>query len=60
MAKCEYCGKHTQFGRNKSFSQKRTPRTFRPNLQKTKVIENGKLVKRTLCTQCIRTASKMD
>jgi len=60
MAKCEYCGKHTQFGKNKSHSQKRTRRTFKVNLQKTKVVEKGNLVKRTLCAQCIKTLAKMD
>jgi large subunit ribosomal protein L28 len=60
MAKCEYCNKHTQFGRNKSHSQKRTLRKFKVNLQKTKVVENGILVKRTLCAQCIKTLAKMD
>ena len=56
--KCEYCGKTTQFGRNKSFSQKRTLRKFRANLQNTKVMEAGSLVKRTLCTTCIKTLAK--
>lgn len=58
MAKCESCGKHTQFGRNKSFSQKRTRRTFKPNLQKTKVLEDGKLIQKTLCTKCIKAMAK--
>ena len=58
MAKCDYCGKHTQFGQNKSFSQKRTPRQYRANLQRTKVLESGKVVKRTLCTSCIKTLAK--
>lgn len=59
MAKCEYCDKHTRFGKNKPFSQKRTRRTFKPNLQKTKVMENGRLVSRTLCTKCIKNLSKL-
>ncbi len=58
MAKCEYCGKHTQFGQNNPFSQKKTKRMFKPNLQKTKVMENGQLVRRTLCTRCIKNLSK--
>jgi len=59
MARCEYCDKHTQFGRNKSHSQKRTLRTYKANLQKVKVVEKGLLVQRTLCTSCIKTISKM-
>jgi ribosomal protein L28 len=29
-------------------------RTFRPNLQKVKVMEGGRLVHRTLCAKCIK------
>jgi large subunit ribosomal protein L28 len=58
MAKCEYCGKHTQFGQRNPFSQKKTKRTFKPNLQKTKVLEEGQLVSRTLCTRCIKNLAK--
>lgn len=58
MAKCEYCGKHTQFGQSSPFSQKKTKRTFKPNLQKVKIMEKGKLVARTLCTKCIKTLGK--
>ena len=60
MATCEYCDKQTRFGRNKSHSQKRTRRTFKPNLQKTKVLENGVLVSRTLCARCIKTLAKAE
>ncbi|MCI0714674.1 MAG: 50S ribosomal protein L28 [Chloroflexi bacterium] len=58
MAKCEYCGKHTQFGQNNPFSQKKTKRMFKPNLQKTRVMEGNKLVSRTLCTRCIKNLGK--
>jgi len=54
MAKCEYCGKTTTFGQNRSFSMKATKRTFKPNLQRVRVMEEGKLVQRTLCTKCIK------
>jgi large subunit ribosomal protein L28 len=58
MAKCEYCGKHTTFGQNNPFSQKKTKRTFKPNLQKVRVMEQGRLVSRTLCAKCIKTLGK--
>ncbi|MHB8807804.1 MAG: 50S ribosomal protein L28 [Anaerolineaceae bacterium] len=58
MAKCEICGKTTTFGHSRSFSQRATNRKFRPNLQKTTIMENGKAVKRTLCTKCIKTLVK--
>lgn len=58
MAKCEQCGKTTTFGNNRSFSQRATSRTFRPNLQKVSVMEKGRMVRKLLCTSCIRTMAK--
>ena len=58
MAKCAHCGKATTFGHNVSFSHRVTNRPFPPNLQKVTVIENGRKVKKTLCTKCIRTLVK--
>ncbi len=58
MAKCDQCGKTTTFGHNRSFSMRATRRTFRPNLQKVSVFQNGRIVKKTLCTSCIRTLAK--
>jgi large subunit ribosomal protein L28 len=58
MAKCENCGKTTTFGHNRSFSQRATNRSFKPNLQKVTVMENGKKVRKVLCAKCIRTLVK--
>lgn len=58
MAKCEKCGKTTTFGNNRSFSMRATSRTFRPNLQKVTVMEKGRMVRKLLCTSCIRTLAK--
>ncbi|HNA90065.1 MAG TPA: 50S ribosomal protein L28 [Anaerolineales bacterium] len=58
MAKCNHCGKATTFGHNRSFSLRATNRTFKPNLQKVSVMENGRLVKKTLCAKCIKTLGK--
>lgn len=54
MAKCEYCGKTTTFGQSRSFSMKATKRAFKPNLQRVKVMEQGRQVRRTLCAKCIK------
>jgi large subunit ribosomal protein L28 len=54
MAKCQNCGKTTTFGQSRSFSMKSTKRKFRPNLQKVRVMENGRLVQKTLCAKCIK------
>jgi large subunit ribosomal protein L28 len=58
MAKCANCGKATTFGHNRSFSQRATNRTYKPNLQKTIVMEKGRVVHKLLCTKCIKTLSK--
>lgn len=58
MAKCAHCGKTTVFGNAVSFSKRNTNRTFRPNLQKVTVVENGRKVQKTLCAKCIRTMAK--
>jgi len=58
MAKCAHCGKATTFGHNRSFSQRATNRSFKPNLQKVSVLEKGRMVKKVLCAKCIRTLVK--
>ncbi|NLN70776.1 MAG: 50S ribosomal protein L28 [Chloroflexi bacterium] len=58
MATCEKCGKKTAFGHNRSHSMRATKRQFKPNLQKVSVYENGRMVRKTLCTRCIRTLVK--
>ena len=59
MAKCENCGKGPQFGHNVSFSQKKTKRQFKPNVQRTTIYEDGRKVRKYLCTRCLRTLSKV-
>lgn len=54
MASCEHCGKTTTFGHNRSFSMKATNRAFRPNLQRVRVMVDGRLVHKTLCAKCIK------
>jgi large subunit ribosomal protein L28 len=56
---CEICGKKLSFGHNVSFSKKRTNRVFRPNIQKTTVMRNGRPVSLHACTRCIRTMAKL-
>ena len=58
MAKCAHCGKTTTFGQNRSFSMKATKRKFRPNLQRVQVMENGRLVQKTLCAKCIKNLAR--
>ena len=60
MAKCEVCGKTPQFGHNVSHSHRKTKRQFKANIQRVKVLENGRLVSKYLCARCIRNMSKDD
>lgn len=57
-SKCELTGKGKMFGHNVSFSQRRTKRVFKPNLQKKTLTVDGKKVTMTLSTQAIRTLRK--
>lgn len=59
MARCENCGKTTKFGQRRSFSMNATKREFRPNLQKVQVMEDGRMVRKVLCTKCIKRLSRI-
>jgi large subunit ribosomal protein L28 len=52
------CGKKPQFGHNVSFSQRRTKRQFKPNIQKTTILRDGRLVTIKVCAKCLKTLSK--
>lgn len=58
MAVCGNCGKRARSGQNVSFSQRKTKRVFRANLQKVKVLENDRLVSKILCTKCLKAIAK--
>lgn len=58
MAMCSICGKTKSFGNNVSHSNVHTKRVFRPNIQRTKIMVNGKLKQVNACTRCIRTMAK--
>ena len=38
---------------------KATKRQFKPNIQRVKVMEGGRLVSRKLCAKCIKTLGKV-
>ena len=56
--KCELTGKGKQFGNNVPFSQKKTKKVWKPNLQKKTFMMDGKKVTMKLSTQAIRTLKK--
>ncbi len=52
--KCEICGKSVHVGNNVSHSNRKTKKVWFPNLQKVKVLQNGKPKKIIVCTTCIK------
>jgi large subunit ribosomal protein L28 len=65
---CELCGKHTAFGKKiarRGLAKAKggvgikttgvTRRTFKPNIQKVRVINHGTVRRMRICTACIRT-----
>ncbi len=69
MYACEYCGKGKQVGHRIRHHRgvaggrwkRKAPKTRRlwlPNLHNARVIENGKIVRRRLCTKCLRRAER--
>ena len=56
--KCDITGKGKQFGHNVPFSQKKTKKVWKPNLQKKTFMLDGKKVTMKLSTQAIRTLKK--
>jgi large subunit ribosomal protein L28 len=60
MAKCEICGKSPMFGHNVSHSKRATKRMFKPNIQRKRVMIDGKYRRLYLCTRCLRTLSRAE
>ena len=58
MAICELSGKGKMYGHNVSFSQHKTRKVFKPNIQKKTLIINGKKVKMNVSTSALRTLKK--
>ncbi len=55
MAKfCAICGKGPSTGNNVSHANNKTSKTWYPNLQKIKAIQNGTVKTIKVCTRCIR------
>ena len=58
MAKCEICGKKPISGQNRSFSERKTKRQFKPNIQRASFYEGGRKIRKHVCTRCLKTLSK--
>jgi large subunit ribosomal protein L28 len=55
---CDICGKGKQYGHNVPFSQKKTNKVWKPNLQRTRISLGSTRVQVKMCTSCIRTLAK--
>lgn len=58
MAICELTGKGKMYGHNVSFSQRKTRKVFKPNIQKKTLTVNGKKVKVNISATALRTLKK--
>lgn len=57
---CDITGKGKQFGNNVPFSQKKTRKVWKPNLQKKTIMIGGQKVQLKLATSTIRTLKKWE
>ncbi len=53
---CYVCGKGTISGNTVSHSNIHTKRTWKPNLRKVKIMENGTAKTVTICSRCLRSS----
>ena len=66
MAKCEECGKTTQFGRTIQYNHggkwfRRAPKKnppFKPNVYRHSALKNVVMVRMKICTRSLRTLAK--
>ncbi len=54
MAKCDVCSKDMAFGLKVSHSNKKTNRSWKPNVKKVRVVDNGVHKTVNVCTRCLR------
>ena len=54
MAKCNFCDKSVVFGLKVSHSNRKTNRTWKPNIRKVKAVVNGTNKSVYVCTRCLR------
>lgn len=51
---CDICGKGRQVGHNVSHANNKSPKVWLPNLQKIRVLKEGRVKRMNVCTRCIR------
>lgn len=55
--RCEICGKEKTFGKKVSFSNRKSSRTWSPNIKKVKAIVDGSPKRIYVCTRCLRSGN---
>ena len=55
---CSICGKGQASGNNVSHSNRKTRRTFKVNVQKVSVIQDGKEQSGYVCARCLKKAGR--
>ena len=58
MAVCEISGKGKMYGHNVSFSQRKTRKVFKPNVQKKTIVVDGHKIKVNVATSTLRNLKK--
>ena len=51
---CEICNKGEMSGCNVSHSNRKTKRTWKPNIQRVKALVNNNVERINVCTRCLR------
>lgn len=52
--KCDICGKGRSFGNKVCFSNKKSRRSWAPNIRRVKAVVNNSTKKINVCTRCLR------
>jgi large subunit ribosomal protein L28 len=54
MRICFVCEKKPSVGNKVSHSNRKSKRLWRPNLQHVRIVVGGKIVKKYVCTKCLK------
>lgn len=51
---CEVCGKTKVFGNKVTFSNKKSNRSWSPNIRRVRAVVKGSVKRVNVCTRCLR------
>lgn len=54
---CEVCGKAKVFGNKVTFSNRKSNRSWAPNIRTVRAVVKGTVKKVNICTRCLRSGS---